>query len=96
MPVPCTKQRDAQLVEERLHPLADFLHQLVIGEQHERFAVRLLDEMLDPMDQRVGVAVLARVGHFLDGEQLHLPLVIERRADLQHAWRLSQPTRLAK
>ena len=45
--------------------------------------------MLDPMFQRVGVAVLARVGHFFDGEQFHLPLVIERRADLQLRGRLA-------
>jgi hypothetical protein len=40
--------------------------------------------MPDPMDQRVAITGLARVGHFFGDEQFHLPRVIERRADLQH------------
>jgi hypothetical protein len=58
-------------------------HELVIGEQHERLAVGLLHEMPDPMFERVGVTGLARVGHLFGNEQFHLPLVIERCADLQ-------------
>ena len=83
MPGALHEARDAQFVEKRLHPLAELLHELVIGEQHERLAVGLLHEMADPMFERVGVTGFARVGHFFGDEQFHLPLVIERRADLE-------------
>ena len=41
------------------------------------------DEMLDPMNAARRDIRVARVGHFARHEQLHLLLVIERRADLQ-------------
>ena len=87
VPVPCTNTR-AQLVEKRLHALAQLPHQLVIGEQHERLAMGLLHEMRDPMFERVGVTGFARVGHLFGDEQFHLPPVIERRADLKFRCRL--------
>ena len=33
------------------YDLGDFLHQLVVGEEDEGFAVRLFDKVLDPVDQ---------------------------------------------
>ena len=76
------------LSKKRLHQLGDLLHQLEVRKQDEGFAVRQLHEMLDPVDQRVAITLGARVGHFTDHEQLHLPLVIEWRADLQTLGRL--------
>src|ERR1035441_4923602 len=72
--------RDADLVEEWLHQLGDFLHQLEVGEEHEGFAVRQLHEVLDPVGQSVAIALGARVGHLADHVELHLPRVIERSA----------------
>ena len=71
------------MVEKWFHPPGEFLHQFVVGEQHERLAVGLFYEMPDPMFQRVGVTGLARVWHFLGDKNLHLPLVIKRCADLK-------------
>src|SRR6266404_1929553 len=45
----------------------------------------LLDEMLDPMDQGIAVALIARIRHLADDKELHLALVIERGADLQQS-----------
>jgi len=39
--------------------------------------------MGNPVFERIGVTGFARVGHFAGDEQFHLPLVIERRADLE-------------
>ena len=78
---------DAHFVEERLHPFAHFLHQPGVGEQHESRAVSDFHEVLDPIHERVAKAVLARVGHLADHEELHLPLIIEGRADLEHGGR---------
>ncbi len=72
-----------QLVEERLHQLAHVAHQFKVGEQHEGFAVGHFHEVFDPMNERVAIAGVARVGHFVGDEQFHLSLVIEWRADLK-------------
>ena len=77
------KTLDAELVEKRLHLPADFLHQLEVGEQDERFAVGQFHKVFDPVNQRVRVTGLARVGHFVRDKYFHLLLVIERRTHLQ-------------
>src|ERR1035437_1935710 len=43
------KTRDPKFIEKRLYSLAEFLHELVIREQHEGLAVGLLHEMCNPM-----------------------------------------------
>ena len=75
---------DAQLVEKRLHRArATSCISLKLVNSTNALPCVIVDEMLDPMNQRVAITGLARVGHFFGDEQFHLPLVIERRADLQ-------------
>ena len=56
----------------------------------------MLHEMLDPVDEGVAVSFVARVGHLSDHEELHLPLVIEGRADLEQCRPFRRPTRLTE
>ena len=88
VPVPWTKQARPSRSKNGCISSADFLHELEVGEQDEGLAVGELDEMLDPVDERVAIAFGARVGHLADDVELHLALVIEGRADLQQRGRL--------
>src|ERR1019366_6146048 len=86
------KTGDADLVEEWLHQLPDFLHQLEVGEEDKSLAVGQLDEVLDPVDQRVTIAFGTWIGHFADHVKFHLSVVIEWSAHLQQRGGLGADT----
>jgi hypothetical protein len=58
------------------------LHVAITRKQHKRAAVSLLDEMGDPMFERFLITGVARVGNLSHDEHFHLPLEIERAAEL--------------
>src|SRR4029077_19897230 len=68
------------LRKELRHSLSHLLHPAITREKDERATVGLLDKMCDPMFERFLVLSVARIGHFLDDEHLHLFLEIERAA----------------
>src|SRR5262245_7078402 len=68
------------LRKEFLHSPGHLLHPAITREKDERAPVGLLDKMRDPMFQRFLILSVARIGHFLHDEHLHLLLEIERAA----------------
>ena len=69
--------------EKILHLQRQLLHRAITGEEHKRAPIGVLDEARHPFRERRAVAVVARVGHLADDEQLHLLLEIKRAAELE-------------
>src|SRR5438067_524504 len=68
--------------KEFLHGSCNVLHVTITGEQDKRAAVSLLDKMGDPVFERFLITSVARIGNLLHNEHSHLPLKIERAAEL--------------
>ena len=71
------------LYKKFLHRAGDLLHVAVICEKDKRAPIGLFDEMRDPSLQLFLISGVARVGHFSHDKHFHLPLKIERTAELQ-------------
>src|SRR6266404_6046446 len=66
-----------------LHRASDVLHVAVICEKDKGAPIGLFDEMRNPSLQFFLISGSAWVGHLLDNEHFHLPLEIERTAELE-------------
>jgi hypothetical protein len=65
------------------HRTRNLLHVAIAGEKDERPAVSFLNEMCNPMFEGFVITSVARIGHLLDHEHLHLLLKIEGATELQ-------------
>src|SRR5437867_10375059 len=69
--------------EKFTHLIGHLSHAAVIRKKDKSASLRFLHKMRDPMLERFFVTRLARVGHFLHNENLHLRAKIERTPEQQ-------------